>query len=67
VRTESGKARTFWDAYETVNVDAVTPEEIRRVVAGFFHYVAVAKDKTIHWESWKACAVPAGGCQEANW
>ncbi len=40
---------SFWDAYRSLDVDNASQEELREVIAGLFAYVAVDRDKTIHW------------------
>ena len=53
---ELGEARatvqtstSFWDAYRSFDVDSASLEELREVIAGLFYYVAVDRNKVIHW------------------
>jgi site-specific DNA recombinase len=41
--------RGFWDAYRVFDDEKTTLDEKRAAIAGVFRYVAVARDKTIHW------------------
>lgn len=48
----SANARTagnFWDNYRKFDPDTATPEEIREVITGLFLYIAVDREKAIHW------------------
>lgn len=48
-RASGTEASSFWDAYRDLDVDTASRDELRRAISGLFRYVAVAKDKSIHW------------------
>jgi site-specific DNA recombinase len=48
-RGMAGQSAGFWDAFARLDIDNASPEELRRAIGGAFRYVAVARDKTLHW------------------
>lgn len=42
-------SRSFWDAFPRIDVDTATPAELREAIAGVFVYVAVDRDKSVHY------------------
>ena len=48
-QAQASHPRGFWDAYEAFDIEAATRDELRRVIAGTFLYVAIDREKVIHW------------------
>jgi hypothetical protein len=48
-RAQSEERRSFRDMFRKLDVDTATRDEIRQAIAGLFLYLAVDRDKTIHW------------------